>query len=756
MLQSELLKQIDSSNTFILVILGTILIILIFLFYYYSFSKRNYDKVIEVSDYPSKINLKNLKTCAQITNPDDDTILADYYIASSYNTACIGNQRYDYVSLEMIETVLRSGARYIELQICQDALMAGSEPVVATGDKYGSWINSLNVLKLSEVCNVISKMAFVKDGDPLNYPLFIYLNLKTEDKNTLDSVADILRQYFKVRLLDTVKYHKYPLAHERLCNLLNKIIILASEEYSFSDELTKIVIPTEGFIKRYKFDELDKINGTPEQGTAKYSTILSRKAQAEDDIHFKSKYPDITSVKMGTNYLDELKTDKQIVDVLTHFNKAGLAIIIPHNDKIDDDPDVFTLNYDILNPMNYGCQFIAVNYQLHDNIMDKYLDMFQTSSFVLKPIGSRFHKNNIPVEDIMNKYPIPTKLNYTILEDFSKQMSGKLVAIQSFSNQDLYLSKNGENLKFEGIPIKNRIKSGKEIRYKFPIKQCFLIVPSKNSRYPNGIMFAHGQDITQYISSGSDYLYLNTIGTDQESIKLSTFLPIASSCGSSDTTTNDNNTWNGYISFATTNKDEVLVIGNYSGYLKEFQNTNNINVVQNTCFHLVNVPHRKFIQLQHYTGKYIYIRRDNNVGIDILMLGHSSIPKKEKDRYSFEMINIGDNKIVLSSGIGKFLRLDTNKHIIADTDQDNATTFLLYMQNGQYVVRDEKGAYMVPEKGSDNREKGLGEFIQMQLDNPLLKAEKISKTGKTLSVPVYGPELGTSKYYKVRFEYMPI
>ena len=47
-------------------------------------------QAIKKIDYDTKIDLKPLKSCAQILDPLDDYILSDYFIASSYNTHLIG------------------------------------------------------------------------------------------------------------------------------------------------------------------------------------------------------------------------------------------------------------------------------------------------------------------------------------------------------------------------------------------------------------------------------------------------------------------------------------------------------------------------------------------------------------------------------------------------------------------------------------------------------------------------------------------
>ena len=763
------LKEMADTNKVMITFMSGILMVLLYLFYYYSYRKQNFDTLQSI-DYPDKVNLTNLKTCSQITEEDDDTILADYYIASSFNTACLGNQRYGHVSLDMIETVLRSGARYIELEICQENLGKGSKPVIATGDKTGSWINSENVLSIQETFSLVSNMAFVKKDGHLNYPLFIYLNLKTEDKGSLDMLADTIKHNLGKRLLELEKYHKYPIAQERICKLLNKIIIFSSEEHIVSSKLTELIIPSDGYLHRFKYNEIDSVNGTPEiskDGSSKYNKVLSRKAQEEGDEQFKEKYPTIDAVrKTSSDYLRDLQTDDMIIDVLSKYNKAGLSIVIPHKDVAvgsDEEADVFSVNYDITNAMAYGCQFISVNYQVHDEVMDGYIDFFHKNSFILKPKALRFHKENVNVENIMNKYPIRKKLDYTILEDFHKKMSGKLVAIQSYTNQDLYLTKNGDNFKFTGVPIKNKIRdngngngnSNDVVKIKFPIDKCFLIIPSRSRRYKNGIMFATANNLTEFVSTGSDYLYLSKPGYNEEDVKFSTFLPIASKCGS-DTSTNTSDTWEGYLSFATTDKDVARVIGNFNGYLKEFRKTNNQTLVENTCFHIVDVPNRKFIELRHYSNKYLKINKAGE-----LVLGTSNIKVKSEDanNYKFEIIKDinSENGIILGAGNGKYFRIREDGLLIADLEDINiSTVFDLDILNQHYVLKDSGNRYLVPKKGSGDRIKGLGEKMHMKLDGPLLKPAVKDSEGKLISVPVYGESLKSNKYYRVKFEYQPL
>ena len=74
----------------------------------------------------------------------------------------------------------------------------------------GDWINSLNHLELRDVFLFIKKNGFMNDEGRINYPLFIYLKLRTNDVKTLDQVADIIQQFLGDILVSPKKYNNTP------------------------------------------------------------------------------------------------------------------------------------------------------------------------------------------------------------------------------------------------------------------------------------------------------------------------------------------------------------------------------------------------------------------------------------------------------------------------------------------------------------------------------------------------------------------
>ena len=71
-------------------------------------------------------------------------------------------------------------------------------------------------------------------------------------------------------------------------------------------------------------------------------------------------------------------------NALIDFNRSGITIIVNHSEG-----DFFNNNYDPTIPFDYGCQYVAMEYQSVDSYMDIYMKSFKHSAFVLKDSGLR-------------------------------------------------------------------------------------------------------------------------------------------------------------------------------------------------------------------------------------------------------------------------------------------------------------------------------------------------------------------------------
>ena len=248
------------SGEFNSIIFGTLvvlLIILVIVLYRYTFQRSN-KEILQETIYHKKIDLQPLPPCSQL-EPQFQHRLCDYYIASSFNTFSIGQQHFDYVSNDMLKRVLLSGARYIQFPLCSSHMGLDAEPVIGTAEKGKNAITSFNTVSIREALVIIRDFAFKKvrnnrdpefatasddiNYDALNYPLIIHLQIHTHSVDVLNqfykSVTELLGDY----LLNNENYQNYPIGLEKLCHLLNKIIIISTSGYENS-LLDNIVIPT--------------------------------------------------------------------------------------------------------------------------------------------------------------------------------------------------------------------------------------------------------------------------------------------------------------------------------------------------------------------------------------------------------------------------------------------------------------------------------------------------------------------------------
>lgn len=452
------------------VILGVfIVLVLVILIYFLSKTfnvSRTLDKMAMYKRY-QKI------TSVDMTKTEASQPLSSFHIASSYNSCHNGNQIISYTSELVLKSVIRSGARYLELNVFSDAYGPSGKPVVSNGFRRGEWKLMLNSLTFESAIRTISENAFKvsseDDGAPNNTdPIFIGLNLSTGNNLAcLNLMADILIDYFRDRLLDakyafqfTTEFAKTPLRE-----LENKVIIFASPgfegsrleelinaiwvDYSFASQVK------EGFtaMKKEKFAEAagsnnknkpkktEKIENRMEKalitesaaakGAKKSAVADNKKTGGPNNGQIESEKNRLTQVSSlaeelknsgvdipDVNELDEKaqqaaaeEPDREpLLDVpnptslgldisglgenqratimripserfdepgfdgaiVKAHSATGLVIVVPHTEG-----DYITRNYDPQRAFELGCQFVAMNYQLVDKHMDKYITKFE-------------------------------------------------------------------------------------------------------------------------------------------------------------------------------------------------------------------------------------------------------------------------------------------------------------------------------------------------------------------------------------------
>jgi hypothetical protein len=339
--------------------------VIVWMLYNNNAEQRNANKIKAAyenkreSDNGSPVNMKSI-------NPNDKDYqykLLDYYICSSYNSCCIGDFLNDYVSMDILKTVIKQGVRVIDLEI----YMVDNKPVVAvspfaTGIVKGSY-NSLSLLGSNGVLDVINRYAFSLNGcDNPKDPLFINFRIKC-DKLDYNALHSEIISKFKNKLLGPEYSYggrsttKVP--HTPLNQLMGKVIIMCNQKsLAYRDT---------------KFNEVVNMSSASNSQDFRVLRLSDAQNQRENDY-----------------------------EGLEDENKSILTMLIP-------DLSVQNSNIDIAAFHNHGVQMVAMNYQNIDANMQNAYDFFNKekgSAFVLKPERLRLvvkQLENPDKQKILNK-----------------------------------------------------------------------------------------------------------------------------------------------------------------------------------------------------------------------------------------------------------------------------------------------------------------------------------------------------------------
>lgn len=502
-IKNRIKNKLSSNLRAYLIVMIPVIILLCYFIYKYNFSSRALQSISNMG-YKNNLQLETLPQCYQL-DKSMQYKLCDYYISSSYMTPCIGNQHYDYVSTDMIAEVIQSGARYIQIPICEADVSPQAIPVVATAQYGQKIITSLNTLDITKVLNIIRSNAFKINNQKINYPIIIHFILNTTNSYTLGVLADSIQATISDVLVNVSTYQNFPIFLEKLCNLLGKIIIFATPEYQ-GTKLESYIVPTNKMFENFHYSEIANISlPTNSAYTTYYNNKLSTKEQTKTNQIFKEKYPSIDYVIQNQNTIGAtILNDKDILNNLMCFNKVGMTII-----KAQNPTDIISSNYDPTESIYYGCQFITMNFQINDANMKNYLNIFKDSSFRLKPGSMRFSKTEEPMSDLLATYQAIIPKDNNILNDIYYKYNNLLIAIEPYSLPNTYLTKIEDNLRFNIGSVSNVDKYGNKT-YKIGLNQCFVIIKSTVSTGGEDIpiFLESATNLNQFITLNSNYFDL--------------------------------------------------------------------------------------------------------------------------------------------------------------------------------------------------------------------------------------------------------
>ena len=325
------------TNNYIILVCISAAVVICIIVYFFSSSfrvSRAVDSMLRYQNF-QRITSIEYKTFG-------NTRIGDMFIASAYNASHAGYQMYDYTSENVVLSVLQSGARYLEFNVFNSEFGVNAYPVVSMGYKAGEWKMMVTDTPLETILQTISKNAFtIREGkNGVNNPedpLFIGLNLNTNSNlSCLNLVSMIILKYFKGRFLPSnyTFQNNGNIANIKLIDLMGKIVFFSSDGYQGSG-LEEIINGC-----------WDNINNDPKHNIQR--------------IHYSA----FTAPGFDGNKMIE-------------YNTTGLTIVVPHIEG-----DFLNTNYNTLPAIEYGCQFICMEFQYIDNKMDSYITRFKEKSLI--------------------------------------------------------------------------------------------------------------------------------------------------------------------------------------------------------------------------------------------------------------------------------------------------------------------------------------------------------------------------------------
>lgn len=687
----------------------TIIIITLYILYkLYQYLNIEY-RITQIIPYSKSLKWEEIPMC-WYDDKYNNSIVADFFTSSSINTACMGNLKYDYLHLDVIKKVLLAGARYIEFSVMANDLSDHPTPVVSRGNKEGQWQTQLNNLLFDEVCYTIKKFAFQSYMDnnqqlrENTYPLFIYLDIKSDNINLINDIGLIIEKIFGNRL--TSKKHNYAfidLAHVPICEIFGKIIIMSNAKNIEGTQLDGLINYKK--LKRLHVKELNYYNFREE---AKLKGIkIKEDSKNINELNLKDLTLD--SKNMGLDIINS-------PDHLTKYTKSNLVLVYSNLDS-----DTQLTNSDFSLAMSYGCQFVGMNFQEFDTNMKNYVKIFEKCPFKLKNKSLRLDRSEIK----KGLKPLDTNdlFEQQILRGADILYNGYSVSIVPYYVDGVYMKFQNHTYKMgiANMPIPKKSKSN-PLGF-LPI-DLFRIVPSisqkrdtisfKSIRYPNYYLVVQNNEIKLLSNEHTDKYNLNATfyilmddENDENDIQYFKFVPY-----------NDKKKHVRVL-------NESLIIDEYEG-----QDTFKDEIK----FRFIKVPIELSYSFKDYKNKYLRI-------LDGGFLT-SNAPNLSTDT-KFKIRKAEENHYHIMASNGKYLKYDNIKTVsaVAKFAEGTHTMFEIKKHGPLYQI----STYHGP-KNKTIYPKSNGN-IDVLYDGNLIKPRVVDDNGNTIEADKRAPKLGRQKYF---------
>jgi hypothetical protein len=343
------IQNMDENFQSYMIISFIFIILIIFIGYMIYLSKLNNRNCDYMNNLYSSVD-GNVRPISD-NDPDCKFNLYDYYIKTAYNACSGGSYKNDFVNICNLKAVLKQGVRCVDFEIYS----VNNQPVVASSTSNDYYVKeTFNSVSFASVMDTINNYAFTSGTCPNSSdPLIIHLRIKSNNQEVYSKLADIFKSYDNIMLGKDYSFENSGknLGSSPLLNFKNKVILI-----------------------------VDKIN----------NAFLENKEFLE--------YINLTSNSVfmrGYDYYG-VKNNPDTQE-LTEYNKRDMTIVFPDKGASPANPSGALCRA-------YGCQMVAMRYQLVDNLLMENALFFDRAgyAFSLKPEELRYIPVTIPTPTPQN------------------------------------------------------------------------------------------------------------------------------------------------------------------------------------------------------------------------------------------------------------------------------------------------------------------------------------------------------------------
>tara|TARA_Y100000389_G_scaffold140468_1_gene138317 strand:- start:5742 stop:7301 length:1560 start_codon:yes stop_codon:yes gene_type:complete len=273
--------------------------------------------------------------------------LKDFYFKSAYNCFCSGNLSNDYIDLCALKNCSESGVRFLDMQV----FSMNNVPIIAVNHDDNLYQkDSYNSITFKKGIKEINDQ-FIIDSDVKEFPLFLHLRLNYGNKNN-DSTNKIKSFYKQIH--DTIIEE---------FNDTSKLFTMNQRSFYTDYEDNR-----ESIIANLPIDQCE--------GKIFIFVTLNHSDNTNNTDFLDSELNNITDLLSTVEQsIAVLRSDEIVDDQYISFQgltKRKMVVSLPELKTVS------SKNYDFSNAAVNGVQFICMNFQKSDNMLQLYDGFFKS------------------------------------------------------------------------------------------------------------------------------------------------------------------------------------------------------------------------------------------------------------------------------------------------------------------------------------------------------------------------------------------